>query len=126
MAYNLNRANYGKRLGETTPVGDYPPNDYGVYDTRRKRLGMVSRRIRGLISTPILHVGIPPQVRIMPKRSSMISENIVDFRVLRGGGWNSEPEWLRAANRHGTSPAYAGIGARRIPLCEIRTTLAHV
>ena len=38
-------------------------------------------------------------------------ENIIDFRVLRGGGWNSEPEWLRASNRHGTSPAYAGIGA---------------
>ena len=29
---NFNRANYGKRLGETTPVGDYPPNDYGVHD----------------------------------------------------------------------------------------------
>ena len=29
---NFNRANYGKRLGETTPIGDYPPNDYGVYD----------------------------------------------------------------------------------------------
>ena len=38
---NFNRANYGKNIGETTPIGEYPSNAYGVFDHRWKRLGMV-------------------------------------------------------------------------------------
>jgi formylglycine-generating enzyme required for sulfatase activity len=107
---NLNRANYGKRLGETTPVDDYPPNDYGVYD------------IAGNVWEWCLDGYEVDFYANSPRRNPTAGantveeivnnfKNIVDFRVLRGGGWNSEPEWLRAANRHGTSPAYAGIGA---------------
>ena len=107
---NFNRANYGKHIGETTPVGDYPPNDYGVYD------------IAGNVWEWCLDGYEVDFYANSPRRNPTAGanhveeivndfENIVDFRVLRGGGWNSEPEWLRAANRHGTSPAYAGIGA---------------
>ena len=107
---NLNRANYGKRLGETTPVGDYPPNDYGVHD------------IAGNVWEWCLDGYEADFYANSPRQNPTAGantvaeivnnfENIVDFRVLRGGGWNSEPEWLRAANRHGTSPTYAGIGA---------------
>ena len=107
---NFNRANYGKRLGETTPVGDYPPNDYGVHD------------IAGNVWEWCLDGYEVDFYANSPRRNPTAGannvedivndfENIVDFRVLRGGGWNSNPEWLRAANRHGTSPAYAGIGA---------------
>lgn len=107
---NFNRANYGKHLGETTPVGDYPPNDYGVHD------------IAGNVWEWCLD-GYDADFYVnSPRRNPTAGannveeivkdfENIADFRVLRGGGWNSNPEWLRAANRHGTSPAYAGIGA---------------
>lgn len=107
---NLNRANYGKQLGQTTPVGDYPPNDYGVFD------------IAGNVWEWCLDGYEPGFYADSPPRNPTAGandvaeivndfENIAEFRVLRGGGWNSEPEWLRAANRHGTSPAYAGIGA---------------
>ena len=107
---NLNRANYGKRLGETTPVGDYPPNDYGIYD------------IAGNVWEWCLDGYEADFYANSPRRNPTAGannieeivndfENIADFRVIRGGGWNSNPEWLRAANRHGTSPAYAGIGA---------------
>ena len=107
---NFNRANYGKHIGETTSVGDYPPNDYGVYD------------IAGNVWEWCLDGYEVDFYANSPRRNPTAGanhveeivndfENIVDFRVLRGGGWNSEPEWLRAANRHGTSPAYAGIGA---------------
>ena len=107
---NLNRANYGKRLGETTPVGEYPPNDYGVHD------------IAGNVWEWCLDGYEADFYANSPRRNPTAGaknaeeivnnfKNIIDFRVLRGGGWNSNPEWLRASNRHGTSPAYAGIGA---------------
>ncbi|MDE0010976.1 MAG: SUMF1/EgtB/PvdO family nonheme iron enzyme [Candidatus Poribacteria bacterium] len=107
---NFNRANYGKNLGETTPVGEYPPNEYGVYD------------IAGNVWEWCLDRYEVDFYANSPRRNPTAGannieeivndfENIVDFRVLRGGGWNSEPEWLRASNRHGTTPAYAGIGA---------------
>ena len=107
---NLNRANYGKHLGETTPVGEYPSNDYGVHD------------IAGNVWEWCLDEYQVDFYANSPRRNPTAGaknveeivnnfENVVDFRVLRGGGWNSNPEWLRSSNRHGTSPAYAGIGA---------------
>ena len=107
---NFNRANYGKHLGETTPVGDYPPNDYGVYD------------IAGNVWEWCLDGYEADFYANSPRRNPTAGannveeivndfENIIDFRVIRGGGWNSNPEWLRATNRHGTNPAYGGIGA---------------
>lgn len=107
---NFNRANYGKKLGETTPVGEYPANDYGVHD------------IAGNVWEWCLDGYEADFYANSPRRNPVAGannvegivndfENIVDFRVIRGGGWNSEPEWLRASNRHGTSPAYGGIGA---------------
>ena len=107
---NFNRANYGKHLGETTPVGEYPPNDYGVHD------------IAGNVWEWCLDEYQADFYANSPRRNPTAGaknveeivnnfENVVDSRVLRGGGWNSNPEWLRASNRHGTSPAYAGIGA---------------
>ena len=107
---NFNRANYGKNIGLTTPVGAYPANDYGVHD------------IAGNVWEWCLDGYEADFYANSPRRNPTAGannveeivndfENIVDFRVIRGGGWNSEPEWLRASNRHGTSPAYGGIGA---------------
>ena len=107
---NFNRANYGKKLGQATPVGEYPPNDYGVHD------------IAGNVWEWCLDGYEVDFYANSPRRNPTAGannveeivndfENIIDFRVLRGGGWNSNPEWLRVSNRHGTSPAYAGIGA---------------
>ena len=107
---NFNRANYGKNIGETTPISEYPPNEYGVYD------------IAGNVWEWCLDGYEVDFYANSPRRNPTAGannveeivndfENIVDFRVLRGGGWNSEPEWLRTSNRHGTTPAYAGIGA---------------
>ena len=107
---NFNRANYGKNLGETTPVGAYPPNDYGVYDIA----GNVWEWCLDGYEVDF-YANSPRQNPIAGANNveEIVNdfENIVDFRVLRGGGWNSNPEWLRVSNRHGTTPAYAGIGA---------------
>ena len=107
---NFNRANYGKKIGETTPIGEYPPNDYGVHDIAGNvwEWCLDGYEIDFYANSP----GRNPTAGAKNAEEIVNDfENIIDFRVLRGGGWNSEPEWLRASNRHGTSPAYAGIGA---------------
>ncbi|MDE0317038.1 MAG: SUMF1/EgtB/PvdO family nonheme iron enzyme [Candidatus Poribacteria bacterium] len=107
---NGTRANYGKNIGHTTPVGKYLPNDYGVYD------------MAGNVWEWCLDAYESDFYANSPKRNPVAGadnvaeivkdfENVVTDRVLRGSGWNGNPEWLRAANRYGDSPAYAGIGA---------------
>ncbi len=103
------RANYGKNIGETTPVDEYPPNDYGVYDMAGNiwEWCLDEYQIDFYANSPRRNptAGANNVEEIVDN-----FENIIDFCVLRGGAWNSNPEWLRAANRHGTNPAYAGIG----------------
>ena len=107
---NFNRANYGKHLGETTPVGEYPPNDYGVHDIAGNVWEWCLDEYQADFYANSPHRNPTAGANNVEEIVNNF-ENVVDFRVLRGGGWNSEPEWLRASNRHGTSPAYAGIGA---------------
>ena len=107
---NFNRANYGKRLGETTPVGEYPPNDYGVHDIAGNVWEWCLDEYQADFYANSPHRNPTAGAKNVEEIVNNF-ENVVDPRVLRGGGWNSEPEWLRASNRHGTSPAYAGIGA---------------
>ena len=81
---SLRMANYGMHIGKTTPVGNYPPNDYGIYDM----VGNVwewcldeyddnfSRRNPGLTANSIRE----------------ITKNFLGIeasRVLRGGSWAS-------------------------------------
>ncbi len=81
---DIDLANYGMQIGRITPVGEYPPNNYGVYDA----VGNVwewcldeydhssQRRNHGLVA-------------------DSISEIITNFlsvqtaRVVRGGSWAS-------------------------------------
>ena len=107
---NFNRANYGKRLGETTPVAEYPPNDYGVFDMAGN---VWEWCLDGYAADFYANSPLENPTAGADSAAAIVDafEDIVAFRVIRGGGWNSEPEWLRSANRHGTSPAYAGIGA---------------
>jgi len=104
------RANYGEHLGQTTPVDEYPPNDYGVYD------------MAGNVWEWCLDAYQADFYANSPRENPIAGANNVDEianrflnrgadRVIRGGGWNSNPEWLRVTNRHGTAPSYSGIGA---------------
>ena len=76
----------------TSPVGSYRPNSLGIYDMT----GNVWECLQDWYgenyykNSPIHN----------PKGPSDGS-----FRVYRGGGWNSEPESLRASNRNSYPPA---------------------
>ncbi len=104
------RANYGRNIGHTTPVRKYAPNDYGVYDMA----GNVWEWCLDEYQSNFY--GNSPRENPVAGADSIEEivndfENIVEDRILRGSGWNGNPAWLRAANRYGDSPTYAGIGA---------------
>ena len=93
------KANYGKNVGETTPVGKYPPNGYGLYDM----VGNVWEWCLDEYNKDFYFTS--------PRENPLSGANSVDWiisnftsvkegRVLRGGSWGNGPENLRAANRY--------------------------
>ena len=99
------RANYHKRHQQTTPVGRYPANGYGLYDM----VGNVwewcldewdkSYYAFSSYDNPISGGSIESIVR-----------NYTDSKVLhvlRGGSWYNTVENIRVAKRSGAVPTYA-------------------
>jgi len=95
---DMSIANYGVQYGSTTPVGKYPPNDYGIYDA----VGNVWEWCLDAHNDNSTH------------SSSNLAENSVDkitknylaietARVLRGGSW--------ASSERATQIAYVGWAA---------------
>ena len=99
-------ANYGENAGETTAVGEFPPNRYGLYD------------IAGNVWEWCLDAYINDFYGSSPRRNPIagaysISDiadkftNVRNFRVLRGGSWGSEAQRIRVAHRDGYPPSCA-------------------
>ena len=95
-------ANYDKRVGETTPVGTYPANRYGVFDM----IGNVSEWCLDEWNSKFYKLSEKDN----PVSGGSI-ENILDayltskkYRVIRGGSWNSEEQDVRVSNRRNLAP----------------------
>ena len=80
------KANYGGNVGDTTPVGSYPPNGYGLYD------------MAGNVWEWCLDEYNPNFYRTSPRENPLAGDKTVDWiinnftdvktsRVLRGGSW---------------------------------------
>ena len=98
------KANYGGNVGGTTAVGSYPPNGYGLYDMGGNvwewcldayDANFYSKSPR---RNPIAGAGSIVQV-------TDNFTNVKNSRVLRGGAWDFNPEYLRAANHVRNNPA---------------------
>ena len=97
-------ANYNNNIGETTPIGNYPANNYDVYDM----VGNVSEWCldelgRGLYQST-------SQNNPNPIEGESIEDIIESYtesrkqRVLKGGSWYSAINYLRIASRQSSVP----------------------
>ena len=99
---DASKANFGKNVGETTSVGKYPANGYGLYD-------MVGNLFEWCLDK------WDNDFYASASRNNPVSdgsiENIIDnftkskaLRVVRGGSWHSPVQDLRVANRNTDTP----------------------
>ena len=94
---NLSKANYDGQFGDTTSVGEYDPNAYGLYD-------MVGNVLEWCLDVYDKD-SYAFSSRRNPASNINISKIISDFTnvkgnyVLRGGSWFSKGQHARVANR---------------------------
>ena len=99
---NFQTANYDSNVGNTTPVGNYLANPYGIYDI----IGNVSEWCLDAYGSNF-YANSP---RRNPVAGGSIYSIVRDFknlkadRVLRGGSWSSNINRARVAYRFSISP----------------------
>ena len=109
-AIDPSKANYDGNFDGPTPVGDYPPNGYGLYDmsgnvwewcldahkyyvTSRGRMYSDPKPIQETEITNLMH-------------SFRKVKNSTE-RVLRGGSWDNFSYDVQVGRRHGLEPTFA-------------------
>ena len=99
------KANFGNIIGDTTAVGKYPPNGYGLYD------------MAGNVYEWCLDEYNKDFYFTSPRENPLSGANSVDWvinnftyvksnRVLHGGSWSSDPRFLRVAFRRRNRPSF--------------------
>jgi formylglycine-generating enzyme required for sulfatase activity len=107
------QANFNQKIGKTTSVGNYPPNEWGLYDMH----GNVWEWCRDWYNEKFYNEC---------KRQGIIGNpqgpETGSFRVLRGGSWYGQAENLRSFYRGCYYPdvRYDAVGFRVI--CVARTS----
>ena len=104
---DLGKANYGENVGDTTPVGKYPPNGYGLYDMA----GNVWEWCLDEYNKDF-YFSPPPHENPLSGANSVdwiISNftSVKERRVLRGGSWARSPKNVRVAKRSSVPPSYS-------------------
>ena len=100
--YTYGKGNKGVYRGQTTDVGNFPPNDFGLYDMH----GNVWEWVADTYHEK--YTGAPDDGSIWGKLGDKKA------KVLRGGSWNGPPDNCRSAYRNWCDPdlRFYDIGAR--------------
>ncbi|MDE0325600.1 MAG: SUMF1/EgtB/PvdO family nonheme iron enzyme [Candidatus Poribacteria bacterium] len=102
------KANYNRNVGDTTPVGSYPANGYGLYDM----VGNVwewclDAYDRGFYANSPRQNPIAGANNITEVLNAFTNNNLANVsRVLRGGSWFNGA-FVRVAYRNGINPRSA-------------------
>ena len=106
------RANYDGHVGDTTAVGKYSPNGYGLYDMT----GNVWEWCLDAYDENF-YFSSPPRNPLSDVNTSFNANLIIDdytnvksYRVLRGGSWFRPARNVRVAFRTAHTPTYTGSG----------------
>jgi eukaryotic-like serine/threonine-protein kinase len=86
--YTYKQGLKGKYREQTTPVGDFPPNAFGLYD------------MHGNVWEWCLDTG-HENYNGAPTDGSAWIENENDNHLLRGGSWDLNPDFCRCSGRNG-------------------------
>ncbi|MBB5060480.1 formylglycine-generating enzyme required for sulfatase activity [Granulicella aggregans] len=101
-------AGYGVAAGRdkwvgTSPVGSFPPNQFGLYDMHGNVMQWVedcfSKDYLGLPTDGSAFVVSAP-IRATGEFAAMNGTNSCAYRMLRGGDWGDTPAMIRSASRN--------------------------
>lgn len=95
------KANYGDEIRQTTTVGSYPNNGFGLYDMHGNAAEWVTDCLTDNYDST-------------PRNGAPMAGETCDKRVLRGGTWNNAAQYLRSAFRNGyfASFRFSSVGFR--------------
>ena len=102
------KANYGGQVGDTTPVGSYPANDYGLHDM----VGNVMEWCLDGYETDFYS----RSPRLNPIAGGVLIdivnnfEGVISRRAVRSGCWYNVPLHVRVADRYGANPNHVSKG----------------
>jgi formylglycine-generating enzyme required for sulfatase activity len=98
------RGNFGRNVGSMTPVGQYTPNDFGLYDMVGNVWEWCMDEYHPFYE---LYEDALPQNPLAGERILSIedvSPNVVAYRVYRGGAWDTHGNLLDVAFRKRSYP----------------------
>ena len=98
--------NYDWNIGSTTAVGEYPPNEFDLYDM----CGNVWEWCLDAYQDGVIIGALPRNPIVGANTIEWIENHFLDVetnRVLRGGSWRIPASLVRIANRNAEAPSYS-------------------